>query len=146
MPKEMCSLCGDQGCFSQQCVHKFYPECISWAESQGFNIPGSKPAVCWEGFIWSPHTPLCWSTSNWSAKPFAYIHPGLPHAQTYWHVSEEAYTTSRYSSPKGHQHFCHTHPNSEFQSSQQPVLLEHSSFLPAPNNCWSVLSCHFHSS
>lgn len=43
------------------------------------------------------------------------LHPfQLPHAQTYWHVSEEAYTTPRYSSPKGHQQFCHTHCNSEF--------------------------------
>jgi len=111
----MYSLCGDQGLFSQQCVHKFYPECISWAESQGFNIAGSKPAAHWEGLILTPHKPLRSAGAPQIDLQSPLLHPfQLPLAHTYWYVSEEAYTTPHYFSPKGHQWFCHTHHNFAF--------------------------------
>lgn len=140
----MYSFCGDQGLFSQQCVHKFYPECISWAESQGFNIAGSKPAACYEGFVLTPDMPLCWCTSNWPAQCLATSIPAPPCPDLLapkgliQHLATPAQkVTSDY----------HPHHNSHFLlNSLQPLLLKLGSFTPNPSNFLSFHPFCFHSS
>lgn len=146
MPKEMYSLCGDQGLFSQQCVHKFYPECISWAESQGFNIAGYKPAARWEGFILTPHTPLCWYTSNWSAEPLATSIPsplpwpvGPSQGRLIQHLATPSLKVTSDSVTR-------TRIPSFFWKSLKLLLLKHSSFMPTPSNFLTFHPCRFHRS
>lgn len=140
----MYSSCGDQGLFSLQCVHKFYPECILWAESQGLHIAGRKAAARWEDFILTPHVTLNWCTSNWSAESL--LHPfQLCHAQIYWHISEEAYAMPRYSSPKGHQRVCQMHHNAKFLLELPAASLPKTQLLQAklPVTFWLFIPVAF---